>query len=108
MPLTPRRSEFHQIADILRARIESGEYPPGSLLPSQPALATEYKVSQPTIHQAVKVLRFEGLVHIQRGIGAVVKRYLSFTVMPWHAIIKPPGNEQGHEVLLIVRFDHWV
>ena len=73
MSLTPRRSEFRQIADILRTKIESGEYAPGSLLPSQPELAAEYQVSQPTINQAVRILRTEGLIRVARGIGAIVR-----------------------------------
>jgi GntR family transcriptional regulator len=68
------RSQFRQIADLLRDAINRGEYPPGSLLPSEPDLAERYSVSRPTVNRAVTILRGEGLVRIERGRGTVVRK----------------------------------
>ena len=69
---TPR-SQYVQIADIIRYRIERGIYPPGSHLPSEDQLAQELGVSRVTINRAVGVLRSAGDVRVRRGTGAVVR-----------------------------------
>ena len=72
MPLESQRSQYRQLADILRIAIEAMEFPPGGKLPSEDILARKYKVSRPTVNQAIKILRAEGLVKVTRGKGAVV------------------------------------
>ena len=67
------RSQYRQVADLLRDGIEHGEYPPGSPLPSEPDLATRFGVSRVTINRAVQLLRGEGLVRVLRGRGTVVR-----------------------------------
>lgn len=62
------------IADLIR-RIESGEFPPGSRLPSRGQLAAEYEVSEQTARNATLALRFAGLVEsVPRGGFYVRKR----------------------------------
>lgn len=73
MPLKPQRSQFRQLADQLRAGIERGEYPAGSLLPSEPELVRLYGVSRQTANRAIMVLRGEGLVRVKRGVGVIVR-----------------------------------
>jgi GntR family transcriptional regulator len=60
---------YQQIARQLRARILSGEYPPGTLIPSKSRLHQETGISVKTITKAVEVLRAEGLVTTVRGMG---------------------------------------
>jgi GntR family transcriptional regulator len=60
------------IANAIRQRIESGVWPAGTLLPSEPALRTEFDVSVGTVRHALDVLRDEGLVHTEMGRGTVV------------------------------------
>ena len=67
-PVPPSR----QIAAILRAKIESGELPPDSQIPSHIALAGEYKVSPETAAKAVRILRDEGRVQVVPGYGTFV------------------------------------
>ena len=73
MPLESPRSQYRQLADQIRSAIESGEYPPGSTLPSEPEMTERYDVSRPTVNRAVAILRAEGLVHVRRGVGAIVR-----------------------------------
>lgn len=67
------RPVYKQIADALRADIESGALQPGERLPSESALTSQFKVSQGTIRQALALLRGEGLVVAQHGRGVFVR-----------------------------------
>jgi GntR family transcriptional regulator len=73
VPLETPRSRYRQLADLLRSAIERGEYPPGSVLPSEPELSQRYEVSRPTINRAVSILRTQGLVRVDRGRGTIVR-----------------------------------
>ncbi|HWL42715.1 MAG TPA: FCD domain-containing protein [Ilumatobacter sp.] len=70
----PRLAEL--IAGVLRDRIMRGDYRDGEVLPKQEDLLTEFRVSKPSIREALRVLETEGLVHVRRGNqgGAVVHR----------------------------------
>jgi GntR family transcriptional regulator len=63
---------YSQVAGILRARIQSGEIPPGRALPSESTLMQEHGIARETARKAVRVLRDEGLVQIVQGRGAYV------------------------------------
>lgn len=64
---------WRQLAGVLRARIESGEWRPGALLPPHPRLQHEYAVERATVQRAVADLRQAGLVDVERGIGVRVR-----------------------------------
>lgn len=66
-------SKYVQFADFLRKQIESGELAPGSLLPSESALIQRYGISRPMARKAVAILRNEGLVTTEQGIGTKVR-----------------------------------
>lgn len=53
-----------------------GEYQDGEVLPKQEDLLAEFRVSKPSIREALRVLETEGLIHVRRGNqgGAVVHR----------------------------------
>jgi GntR family transcriptional regulator len=57
-----------QIAQVLRARIESGRWPSGDSLTEQ-ALCEEFRVSRPTLRQALAQLKEVGLLQSRRGVG---------------------------------------
>jgi GntR family transcriptional regulator len=63
---------FMQLAAILRARITSGEYPPGRKIPAIIELEEESGLSTMTVRRAVKVLADEGLVQTIPGRGTFV------------------------------------
>jgi GntR family transcriptional regulator len=67
------RSQYVQIADLVRSRIADGTYPPGKPLPSEDRLADELQVSRVTINRAIGLLRSSGDVRVRRGIGTVVR-----------------------------------
>jgi GntR family transcriptional regulator len=65
---------YLQLARILRARIESGDLPPGGKLPSILELSASYSVAHTTAHKALRVLVDEGLAVVSRGRGIYVRR----------------------------------
>jgi GntR family transcriptional regulator len=58
----------HQIAQVLRVRIESGRWPSGDPLTEQ-ALCEEFRVSRTTVRQALAQLKQLGLLQSRRGVG---------------------------------------
>jgi DNA-binding GntR family transcriptional regulator len=67
-PLAPK-PPYRQIAEIIRHRILSGQYPPNSRIPTESELVETYEVARTTARRAVEALRKEGLVYTvpQRG-----------------------------------------
>lgn len=71
MDYTPK---YAQVIQAIRARIESGEYPPGSKLPSETELVAEWGVSRSTIVRALQTLALTGWIVREHGRGSFVKR----------------------------------
>jgi GntR family transcriptional regulator len=67
------RAPFLQVAAGLRAAITSGEYGPGSQLPTYQELADSWGIAVNTAKSAVAQLREEGLVVIRHGKGSFVR-----------------------------------
>lgn len=66
---TGPEAPYKQIADAIRRRIESGEFPPNTRIPTESDLVETFEVARTTVRRAVKLLREEGLVRTvpQRG-----------------------------------------
>jgi GntR family transcriptional regulator len=65
--------KYAQVVGELRRRIESGEYPPGSLLPSEHQLSDEFQIARPTVVRALRMLRQDGWIETQQGKGSFVR-----------------------------------
>jgi GntR family transcriptional regulator len=65
---------YRQISDDLRARMESGEYPPDSRLPSKTEMMKRYGVALATVNRAVDELRKLGLVETVHGVGTFARK----------------------------------
>ncbi len=61
-----------QVREQLLAAIERGDYPPGSLLPSERVLCETFGVSRVSVREAISGLEALGLVRVQHGRGAFV------------------------------------
>lgn len=68
-----RAAVFRRIADLLRTRIQTSEYPAGGMLPAESALCREFGVAQTTIRRALVLLEGEGLIAAIPAKGRVVK-----------------------------------
>lgn len=70
----PKASDV--LANELRERILSGEYPEGTPLPPERELVVQTRMSRTTVREALRVLEVQGLVRIKAGRagGAFVQR----------------------------------
>lgn len=73
MEFDPKRPKWAQIADDIRNRIESGEYPPDHLI-SEVRMEQEYDVARGTVRKVTAALREEGLIVTTPGMGSFVAR----------------------------------
>jgi DNA-binding GntR family transcriptional regulator len=60
---------YRQIAEIIRKRIKSGEYPKDSRIPTESEMVETWEVARTTARRTIALLREEGLVYTvpQRG-----------------------------------------
>lgn len=73
LPETPAIGETVRIVmGTLFARIQSGEYPTDSRLPSERALAAELGVSRNTVREALDVLEMRKMIRRRQGSGSFV------------------------------------
>jgi GntR family transcriptional regulator len=75
MTLNPAdpRPLYHQLATLLRERIDRGELAPGERVPTESELAERFTTSRNTVRLALDVLRKEGLIISQQGRGSFVR-----------------------------------
>jgi len=69
---TARLPPYRQLAEIIRGRIASGEYPRGSRLPSESDFMEEFEIGRNTARRAVAVLREQGMVETVATRGTYV------------------------------------
>ena len=60
------------VQDELKQRIDRGELPAGTQLPSEPELAAELQVSRATLREALRAMELEGLLRRRQGSGTFV------------------------------------
>jgi GntR family transcriptional regulator len=89
---------YHQIADCLRDRVESGGFPDG-VLPSEERLAEMFGVGRDAVRDALAVLVNEGLSQKRRGRQATVRQRgpASVVDIPGDAVVSarmPSAEEQ--------------
>jgi GntR family transcriptional regulator, regulator for abcA and norABC len=107
---------FQQIAEEMERKIVYGEYPPGSVLPSERSLAEQLDVNRSTVVQAYEELRAAGLIERRKGSGTKVcqpnpgiqtatpnwRKYLdSGTFMPNLPLIRRIRSELRKELPII-------
>jgi GntR family transcriptional regulator len=68
-PPVPR---YRQLTATLRAAIASGEYPVGSLLPTEIEISQRFGVSRHTVRDALRILNGAGLIQRRRRVGTIV------------------------------------
>ncbi len=65
---------YRQIAELLREKIEKGEYQFGQFIPSERELSAKYGVNRLTLRKAIALLVNEGLLIPKPGKGTYVNR----------------------------------
>jgi len=64
--------KYYQLANILKQKIEQGEWSPRTAIPSERVLEVQYNVSRPTIRQAIDYLERQGYLYREHGKGTFV------------------------------------
>lgn len=95
---------YFQIAENLKAAIESGTVQPGDRLDNEIQLSERLSVSRPTVRQAIQRLTQEGLVVRQRGVGTVIvnrriQRRLALSSL--YEDLRASGREPATRVLSV-------
>jgi GntR family transcriptional regulator len=94
---------YYQLKEIMRERVQSEEWKPGDLIPSERELSEKYGISRMTARQALTDLVNEGLFYREQGKGTFVSqrkitqqliRLTGFT-----EDIKARGQKPGTKVL---------
>ncbi|MFF0546859.1 GntR family transcriptional regulator [Nocardia thailandica] len=67
------KPRYAQIADDLRTKIASGEYAPGTQLPTKAQLMEQWSAALNTVARAITELQNEGLVQTFHGVGSFVQ-----------------------------------
>ena len=63
---------YRQVAESVRRRIRDGEWRPGTYLPGEAYLASEYGVGRDAMRDAVAALRHEGVLIVTAGQRSMV------------------------------------
>jgi DNA-binding FadR family transcriptional regulator len=63
---------YARVSSDLATRIREGEFKVGGRLPAERELALAYKVSRPTIREAIIALEVDGQVEVRQGSGVYV------------------------------------
>jgi GntR family transcriptional regulator len=64
---------YRQIAAIIKSRIESGQYPQGSRIPTESEITETWEVARSTARRAIALLREQGLVDTVPQRGSYVR-----------------------------------
>lgn len=63
---------YLQLREVIRSKIESGEYPPGTCIPSESTLSKIYGIHRLSVRSAISALEYEGLLKSVQGKGVFV------------------------------------
>lgn len=69
----PAYTKKQQLIETLTQRISTGEYPPGTKLPSGTELCAEFGVSRQVVRSAIDWLKARDLVEGAPGAGVFVR-----------------------------------
>ncbi|SEN71287.1 PLP-dependent aminotransferase family protein [Lihuaxuella thermophila] len=98
---------FLQIKEFIKGKIESGEWPVGTQIPTQRALARSFEVNRSTVVAALEELKADGLIQGKSGSGTRVVNHswslLSSSAPPdWNAYVRagihPPNLPAIQEI----------
>ena len=63
---------YIQLREVIRNKIEDGEYPIGTAIPSESQLSETYKLAPLSVRSALAALKYEGLLRSVQGKGVYV------------------------------------
>lgn len=63
---------YYQLGEILKQRLEGGDWEPGTLFPSERELEEHFGVSRAVVRPALNLLERDGVIYRRRGSGTYV------------------------------------
>jgi len=78
---------YQQIKEIIRRKVEDGEFKPGQRIPTEYELCDMYAVSRAPVRQALGELVNEGLLNRQQGSGTFVNQKIGQSATPVRVIV---------------------
>ena len=92
---------YFQLKNIILKKIQSGEYPAGSLIPSERDLGENFSISRMTVRQALNQLVLEGVLNREKGRGTFVSRSKleQKNIMSFSEAVRQKGLTPGAKVI---------
>jgi GntR family transcriptional regulator len=87
---------YQQIKALITQSLQSGEWKPGELIPSEIELANRFKVSQGTVRKAIDELAAENLVVRRQGKGTFVATHHEVRAQFRFLRLMPDAGEPHH------------
>ncbi len=100
---------YYQLRSIILKKISNGEYPAGSLIPSERNLSENLKISRMTVRQALSELVNEGILKREKGKGTFVShsKIEQRNIMSFSDMVRSRGMVPGTKVLNFIREGHY-
>jgi GntR family transcriptional regulator len=93
---------YQQIKALITQSLQSGEWKPGDLIPSEVELAVRFKVSQGTVRKAIDELSAENLVVRRQGKGTfVATHHEARAQFRFLRLMPDAGNSHVHDNRII-------
>jgi multiple sugar transport system substrate-binding protein len=70
---------YYQLKEMIKKKIETGEYKPGDRLPTELELCRQYDISRTPVRQALSELHYQGVLFRKPGLGTFIS---DFTLPP--------------------------
>lgn len=97
-PATPQFAPLYsQIRSLILHSMQSGEWKPGELMPSEAELAQRYQVSQGTVRKAIDALAAENHVTRRQGKGTFVATHTEHSAQYRFLRLVPDGGDAAAE-----------
>jgi GntR family transcriptional regulator len=87
---------YQQIKALITQSLQTGEWKPGELIPSEVELASRFKVSQGTVRKAIDELASENLVVRRQGKGTFVATHHEVRAQFRFLRLMPDAGEPHH------------
>ncbi len=88
---------YQQIKSLILQSLQSGEWKPGEVIPSEMELAARYRVSQGTVRKAIDELTADNLVVRRQGRGTFVATHAEQQVQFRFLKLVPDSGTPGSE-----------
>ena len=89
---------YRQIKDLILQSLQTGEWRPGEVIPSEMDLAVRYRVSQGTVRKAMDELAAENLLLRRQGKGTFVATHAEQRVQYRFLHLRPDHGELAAEL----------